>query len=268
MKILTALFLCLCLSASPALAQFVGSGSTINPLTPIPNITCIPNPFTGGAWDWCNTLQQQIDVYNHYAGMLNDIERMKIEMQQYMRYPQKVQGYINTDLSHIESIVSQAKGLSFLSHSIDQDIASNVPDWNPGYSLSDLNLYLEQNLENSIRGVLKSASAQNADIARDTDTVEAIKDAAASSTSAIQTGQMTVQLLSVMYAQMVRQQQATGLQMSQEAAFDLQQVAQRHVERQASLATAREQQKRLYPVPPTLSKDQVNQILNSSPKVP
>ena len=266
MKRLFLVAVLLCALVAPAGAQtFIGVGSSINPLTPIPNLTCIPDPYTGGTWDWCNTLQQQIDVYNHYVGILNKIKEMEREAQQYMRYPQSVKGNISDDLSQLAGIVQQAEGLSYLSNSIDQDIAARVPDWNPGYNVSDLNTYLEQGLENSIRGVLKSENAQSSNITRDSDVVEAIKNAAAHSTSAVQTGQMTVQLLSVMYAQMVRQQQATGLQVSQEASYDLQQAAQHHIERQASLATANHLQKRLYPVPPTLTRDQAEAIVNSSP---
>lgn len=254
---------------TPASAQttggFNGVGSSINPMTPLPNLTCLPDPMTGGTWDFCNTMQQQIDVYNHYVGILNHIKEIQREAQQYMRYPQTVRSNISQDLSQLASIVQQAKGLSYLSNSLDSDIAARVPDWNPGYNVSDLNTYLEQGLENSIRGVLKSENAQSANVKRDTDVVEAIKDAASRSTSPVQTGQMTVQLLSVMYAQMVRQQQATGLQVSQEASYDLQQAAQHHIERQASLATANHLQKRLYPMPPTLTRDQAQAIVNSAP---
>lgn len=258
-----------CALVAPAAAQttggFTGTGSSINPVTPLPNLTCLPDPMTGGTWDFCNTMQQQIDVYNHYVGILNHIQELKREAEQYMRYPQTTKSNISQDLSQIAGIVQQVKGLSYLSHSIDQDVAARVPDWNPGYNVSDLNTYLEQGLENSIRGVLKSENAQSANIARDTDVVEAIKKASSRSTSSVQTGQMTVQLLSVMYAQMVRQQQATGLQVSQEASYDLQQAAQHHIERQASIATANHLQKRLYPVPPTLTRDQAQAIVNSAP---
>jgi hypothetical protein len=261
MKTLTAtLFIALVMTAPCAVSaqSFSSVGTTINPLQPLAPPACPPTP----TYTFCDSLKQQIDVYNHYASVLNEIQRTSREAQQYMRYPTTLQSNISQDVGKVTSIMQQAQGLSFLDKSIDASVQTMMPSWNPGYSTSNLDDYLEGRLENSVTATLTAASGQNADISRDSDIVDQIKAAAASGMSPTQTGQMTVQLLGVMYAQMVREQQSVGLKMSQEAAFDLQQVGEARVQRQASQAQGLQEAASLYPVPPTLTQAQVQQILN------
>lgn len=246
----------LMLAAQPVKADFSGVLPGLHTLVPLPVPPCPPAP-------WCDSLRNQILTYNQWVNTWNQLRNMRMQLQDQMRYPQSLPQYLKGDLVQLEKIADQNETLSPFATSIDKTIHDMWPDYNPGYDPVTLADKTDQIYEQTLIATLAGATKTNAATLRDLDAVEAIKAAAANATSPTAATQMVVQLNALLYNQMARQAQLEQLKISQEAAYDLTKAADERAARQQSEQARLAQLRQLIPVPPKLTKDQVDSIVQS-----
>jgi P-type conjugative transfer protein TrbJ len=251
-------------TALPAAAEQFSSTPSCKPMVnaprQLPPIPCFNGPTS---WNDCNSFAQYIDNYNHWVQIVNEVNDLKCKANEYWNYPASAAAHINEDLNEAADILTRANALSFKDKNLDQEIQQMWPDYNPGYSPQQLDDHLDAITNNSILGVLKAAGALQNHTERDANVVESIKTAAANAKNPTQATQMTVQLLSVMYEQMVKQQQFAGLKLSQDAEHDMVVAARERQTRMVSEQNGVAQARMMYPVPPKLSSQQLQQLQES-----
>lgn len=251
------------LGVLPVQAQQFAGSQACNPSfkapKPLPSIPCL----TLKDWTQCNNVAQYVNNYNQWVQLVNEVQDLQCKASAYWNYPTSAASHIKNDLNEAADILSRANALTVQDKNLDQTIANMWPDFNPGYSTTQMDDRLDAMTNNSLLGVLKAAGALAAHNGRDADLVEQIKNASASAKNPTQATQMTVQLLAVMYEQMVKQQQFTALKLSQDAQHDLTEASRERSRSFESRRNADAQARMLYPVPPTLSQQQLQQLQQS-----
>jgi P-type conjugative transfer protein TrbJ len=252
------------LCASPASAQFTAatSGGVVGAPQAIPAVPCVNGVgVLGGGWNLCNSIQQWVELYNEGVKIQNQLNEIQQNVYRYARYPQSLAGNAQADLTAIEGIVDQVNGLSVMDSNVASTISRIFPRYQSGVPYSTLNTQLAQSTNTSITNALQTLGYNVNTLSRDANNVEAIKAAAASATSPIETTQLLAQISAIMVEQMQKQQQISGAGLNAAASYYLSQT-----QRQQALSTSENQaiqawQKFANVQIPTLTDSQIQQIL-------
>lgn len=95
-------------SSAPASAQsFNPIGSSVQTLQPLPDIPCVG--MVSYAYQLCQDIEQAIIAYNGQVRALNSIRDIEQRQAMYLRYPQRLQSYVQQDLSQLQQIATQTQ---------------------------------------------------------------------------------------------------------------------------------------------------------------
>jgi P-type conjugative transfer protein TrbJ len=226
-KVAAVAFVVAILSARGTSAQTYGipatTGGIVAAPRTIPAVACPPNPFNGGGWNLCNSFQQWVGLYNEGVRLQNELNEIRQNTLRYATYPQKTQGYVQADLTRLESIIDRTNGLSITDRSIESTISRIFPDYPQGGQYTDLTKQLAQATTRSVINSLKVAGLDVGSTARDAATADIVKDAVARATSPTQATQALAQLTAVMIEQLQKQQRIEGSSLNAAAAYYLSQ---------------------------------------------
>jgi len=254
-RLVVALVAAIAMTPPAARANFAPVPETIQTVPPLPAIPCGPTV-------WCGALNQYIAAYNTYAGNINKINELGLTIRQYERYPQQVSTNFANDMNQVAGILQSTNSLDYLLTNTEQQLSRQWPSYTPGTPLSTLNGVLEQQTAASILAELKGAGL----LARgETDTSMAsviadIRAASANAKNPTEATQVEVQLLTLIWEQLVKQDRLLGLRMSEEAQYDLKHVAEERQQRLQEENLVHRLQTEASAVPPSFSDAQLNAI--------
>ena len=175
---------------APAFSQW-SPISTINPMSPVPNITCPPLPV--GGWSYCNTLQQQIQSYNQYVQLANQVQSLRNTS---MLYPQSLPAVLSSNLTQISSMIQRLENGDAAQRTATNP---NVTGTAQASQFTAQQTQINNNLNQSVSAMLQQMSLVSQQQAADTSAVEQIKIASANAKSPAQVAQLQLQLLSILY---------------------------------------------------------------------
>jgi P-type conjugative transfer protein TrbJ len=259
--ILTLLLFAVFSHPDPSSAQtFSSVPASIKTLPPIPAIPC-GGPFAA----FCIPANQYIATYNSYVSAINKINEIGLEVRSYARYPQQISSTFQTNMNGIASVLQQANTLSANSQNIERQVSQLWPNYAPGTPLSSLNGTLENNTATSIIAELKGAKLLNQSTtdASMTASIAGIRSAAANAQNPTQAAQVEVQLLTLIWEQLVKEQNLLALRMSEEAQHDLSQAANDRQQRQYDQAIVTRLQNAADGTPPSFTPAQINAMFNT-----
>jgi len=226
----------------------------------VPTIQTLPAVPASCPLSWCSALNQYISAYNSYTSSINEINRMGMEIQSYARYPQQVQTNFAPTMQQIANILSQNQRIDYQASNAELQVSQLWPNYVPGTPLAALNSELNTMTASSVITTLKgtgilSASSTDASV---TQTIAAIRAAAAKAVNPTQATQVEVQLLSLMWEQQVKEQRLLELRMSQDAQHDLREAAMSQQQLQYDQSLVQSLQTSADATPPHFSQSMIN----------
>jgi hypothetical protein len=258
---LLTVFILLGTPIATAAQTFFPQSVSIQTLQPLPAIPCA-GPFAA----FCAPANQYISTYNSYVNAINRVNEIGLEVRTYARYPQVITSHFKANMQSVADLLQQAQTLSFTTQNIERQVSSIWPNYTPGTPLAQLNGTLEDQTASAIVAELKGAGLLDSSSTADsvTTTIDDMRSAAAKAQNPTQTGQVTVQLLSLVWEELVKEKRLLALRMSEEAQHDLTQTAQERQQRLYDQAIVTNLQHEADTTPPTLSDTQVRTMLGPS----
>lgn len=179
---------------------FSAIGTGISTIQPLPAPACPPTPW----YSWCDSLKSQIAVFNSYVDAYNKVQDLKRQSEQYLRYPQQLQTYVQSDVDQLTSIIGRVQQLSWTDVQADQTVNNTVAQLVNTLPPDQVDAHLNKMMFDSIGNTLLQMHLLGAQDLRDSNTVNQITLAAANAKSPTQVGQMTVAILGILSSQLSR----------------------------------------------------------------
>ncbi len=257
---LFALVLVAVLTATSARADFeAGPSNATLPggslMQPLPTLPCVAL--------FCETLNTYISAYNSRIGILNHIQTTAA---QYQHYAGQVATPFSGEMNQIAQILQKSQSLDYLTGNVDQQISAVWPNYKLGTPLSSLNQILENQSVNAISAELKTAGlVSNSNTSTDmTNTIDQIRKAGAESINPTEGTQAIVQMLTIIWEQLVKEQQLLGLRMQAEAQYNLKSLAAQSAQRQMEQQLVQQINQAASTSLPPLNANDVNALFGKS----
>ena len=244
--------------AAPARADFLTTpvnglpgGSLIQPL---PSLPCVAM--------FCETLNTYISAYNSRIAILNKIQTTAA---QYEHYAGQVTTPFSSEMNQIATMLSQSQSLDYITGNVDKQISALWPNYKVGTPLATLNQTLEQRSVNAISNEMKTAGLiTNGNTSTDmTKTIAAVRTAGAESINPTEGTQAIVQMLTIIWEELVKEQQLLAARMSAEAQYNLQSLSSQSAQQQLEQQLVQRINQAASTSVPPLSSSDVNALFSA-----
>ncbi len=223
--------------SAPARAQSVGQSeqiiSSLTPLMPLPPPPCPPTP----TYSWCDSIKQQIIVFNGYIKTYNQTLIIAQRNLQYLRYGAQFVSFAKQDSANVKSIIAKTQDLSWANVNADQIAGQTVAGITGATPPATVDAMVQKQLEQSIKATLLQMGLINANDNRDENTVATIDTAAANVKNPTEAAQMNVHLLAIIANSISRLEQLDNVKINTEFV-----KGQTEVEREQKAAAVRDAQ--------------------------